>query len=446
MASDKCNRYKTQINVIKDMVDNDDTLNATTLGGPSRYRWWICALLFFGTTICYLDRQVISVLKNTLKTDLQMDEVAYGHIVFWFQAAYAAGYLLAGRLNDLLKVKRGYALSVAVWSVAAMGHALVKSVTGFSIARIGLGLAEGGNFPAAVRSVSEWFPQRERALATGIFNAGSNVGVIVSALLTPWLTLKYGWPAAFLVTGVLGFFWLIPWLLTYSQPERHPKVNRAELDLIQSDPLDSEDKIPWISLLGRRATWAYAIGMMLSGPIWWFYLFWIPGFLFDQFGIDLKNIGLPLIVVYLIADVGSVAGGWLSSSMIKRGASVNKARKTALLVCALCVVPVVFASKVSNQWVAVCLIGLAAAAHQGWSANLYTFVSDTVPRKAVSSVVGIGGMAGAIAGMFFAEFVGHLLKWTHNNYLVLFLIAPSAYLIAIGLIHVIVPEIEQAKG
>lgn len=370
-----------------------------------------------------------------------MDEVAYGHIVFWFQAAYAAGYLFAGRLNDVLRVKRGYALSVAVWSVAAIGHSLVRSVAGFSIARIGLGLAEGGNFPAAVRSVSEWFPQKERALATGIFNAGSNVGVMVSALMVPWITLTYGWPTAFIVTGVLGFVWLIPWLAMYQQPEDHPKVSVGELALIRSDPQDAQGAIPWGSLLRYPATWAFAVGMILSGPIWWFYLFWVPGFLFDQFGIDLKNIGLPLILVYLIADVGSVAGGWLSSSLIKHGKSVNVARKTALFVCAVCVIPVVFASRVSNQWVAVCLIGLAAAAHQGWSANLYTLVSDTIPRKAVSSVVGMGGMAGAVAGMFFAEFVGHLLKWTHNNYLILFIIAPTAYLLAFGIIQLLVPNI-----
>ena len=407
----------------------------------TRYRWSICALLFFGTTICYLDRQVIAVLKNSLKADLHMDEQQYSYIVAWFQATYAAGYLFAGRLNDVLRVKRGYALSVFVWSVAAMGHSLVRTITGFSVARAVLGLAEGGNFPASVRAVSEWFPQRERALATGIFNAGSNVGVMVSALMVPWITLRYGWPAAFLVTGTVGLIWLIPWLRLYDQPDRHASVSASELAFIQSDPPDPSEKIPWLGLLKFPATWAFAIGMALSSPIWWFYLFWVPGFLYDQFGINLKNIGLPLILVYLIADVGSVAGGWLSSALIKRGRTVNMARKTALLVCALCVVPVVFASKVSNQWVAVCLIGLAAAAHQGWSANLYPFVSDTIPRKAVSSVVGMGGMAGSIAGIFFSLFVGAILKWTYNNYLILFLIAPTAYLLALGMIHLLVPKI-----
>ncbi|MDR3689805.1 MAG: MFS transporter [Fimbriimonas sp.] len=414
--------------------------------GITRYRWWICALLFFGTTICYLDRQVIAVLKNSLKSDLHMDEQQYAAIVAWFQTAYAAGYLLAGRMNDILRVRRGYAVSVFVWSLAAMAHALVRTVGGFSFARAALGLAEGGNFPASVRSVSEWFPRKERALATGIFNAGSNVGVMVSAVMVPWITLRFGWPAAFLGTGMIGLVWLIPWLAMYRPPEEHPRVSASELRLIQSDPPDTSEKISWASLLKYRATWAFAVGMALSGPIWWFYLFWVPGFLYDQFGVDLKNIGLPLITVYLIADVGSVAGGWFSSWLIKRGRTVNFSRKLALLVCALCVVPVVMASRVSNQWVAVCLIGLAAAAHQGWSANLYTFVSDTIPRKAVGSVVGMGGMAGAVAGIFFSVFVGAVLKWTHNNYLIIFLIAPTAYLVALAAIQFLVPKIEDPSG
>jgi len=423
-------------------VDKDDT-KLQNQPGLTHFRWWICLLLFFGTTICYLDRQVISVLKNTLKSDLHMDEIAYGHIVLWFQAAYAAGYFFAGRMNDLLRVKRGYAASVLIWSLAAMGHALVRTVTGFSIVRLVLGLAEGGNFPASIRAVSEWFPQKERAFATGVFNAGSNVGVIVSALIVPWITLTYGWPTAFLVTGALGLIWLIPWFLIYRAPQEHPKVSTQELDLIMEDREESMAPVPWLPLLKQRTTLAFAVGMMLSSPIWWFYLFWVPGFLYDHFHIDLKNIGLPLVMVYLIADIGSVGGGWLSSRLIQKGRTVNFARKTALAVCAVCVVPVVFASQASNEWVAVGLIGLAAAAHQGWSANLYTLVSDSFPKRAISSVIGIGGMAGAIVGMFFAEFVGHLLQWTHNNYMLLFLIAPASYFLAFGLIHLLVPNIGE---
>jgi len=373
--------------------------------------------------------------------DLKLDDQQYGYVVFWFQALYAAGYLFAGRLNDILKVRRGYALAVCVWSVAAVGHGLVRSFTGLSVARGVLGLAEGGNFPAAIRSVSEWFPRKERALATGIFNAGSNVGVIVSALLVPWITLTFGWQAAFKVTGLLGFLWLVPWLLCYRQPELHPRVSKAELELIQSDPSDPPESVPWLSLLRYRSTWAFVVATALTSPVWWFYLFWVPDFLFTNFHFDLKNIGAPLIIVYLIADVGSVGGGWLSSALINRGKSVNFARKAALLTCALCVVPVIFASQLTNPWAATLLIGLAAAAHQGWSANLYTLVSDTTPRKAVSSVVGMGGMAGAIGGMYMAKFVGGVLQLTHN-YVLLFAIAPCAYLLAFGAIQLLVPKIE----
>lgn len=406
----------------------------------SNFRWWICVLLFFGTTICYLDRQVIGLLKTTLEHDIHMSDAQYGHIVAWFQAAYAAGYLFAGRLNDILGVRRGYALWVAVWSVFAICHALVRSVTGFSIARIGLGLAEGGNFPAAIRSVSEWFPRKERALATGLFNAGSNVGVIVSALLVPWLTLTFGWPSAFWITGVLGFVWLAAWIPSYRQPQQHSRVSASELALIESDPPDPVQKISWVSLLRHRSTWAFVVGMLLTSPVWWFYLFWIPDFFFKTLHFDLKNVGWPLVIVYLIADLGSVAGGWLSSTLIARGRSVNAARKTAMLVCALCVIPVVFASQVANPWVATLLIGLACAAHQGWSANLYTFASDTSARKTVSTVVGMGGMAGAVGGIFMAEFVGHILEWTHS-YVLLFALAPCAYLLAMVVIQVLVPKI-----
>ena len=419
-------------------MDNEDA----KLGAPaSRYRWWICALLFMGTTICYLDRQVIGLLKSTLEHELHFTELQFADIVFWFQAAYAAGYLFAGRLNDLLGVRRGYGWAVLVWSIAAIAHAFVRTVTGFSIARIGLGIAEGGNFPAAVRTVSEWFPKRERALATGVFNAGSNVGVMVSALFVPWVTLRFGWETAFGITGALGLLWLVPWALCYRRPQDHPRVSKSELALIESDPPDRDEKVPWLSLLRYRSTWAFVIATLLTSPVWWFYLFWVPDFLSKQQHFDLKSVGPPLILVYLIADFGSVGGGWLSSALINRGWTVNRARKIAMLACALCVVPVVFASTVSNPWVATILIGIAAASHQGWSANLYTLASDTNPRKAVSSIVGMGGMAGAIGGMFMAKFVGHILDITHS-YILLFAIAPTAYLLAIAIIQLLVPKIE----
>jgi ACS family hexuronate transporter-like MFS transporter len=342
---------------------------------------------------------------------------------------------------DWIGVRIGYSLAVVLWSLAAMGHAAVRSVTGFSVARFGLGLAEGANFPAAIKTVTEWFPKKERALATGIFNAGSNLGPLVTPIIVPWLTYRFGWPAAFLATGSLGFLWIIAWLGTYRNPAAHPRVSPQELAYIRSDPADPVLKISWIELLHHRQVWAFAVGMFTTSPIWWFYLYWIPDFLNKRHGLDLLHVGPPLVVIYLMADVGSVGGGWLSSFLIKRGRSINAARKTVLLVCALCVVPIFSASMVSHLWVAVFLVGWAASAHQGFSANLFTLVSDTVPRQVVSSVVGIGGMAGAIGGMLFAELAGHVLQWT-GSYLILFVISSVAYLLALLVIHLLLPRLE----
>lgn len=424
---------------------------ATPMSAPSRsaarpgyFRWVICGLLFLATTINYIDRQVIGILKQKLEIELHWSETDYANIVFAFQLAYAAGYCLAGRFMDLAGVRLGYGLAVAVWSAAAAAHAVVQTVFGFQAARFGLGLAEGGNFPAAIKCVSEWFPRKERALATGIFNAGSNVGALITPLLVPWLTLHYGWPAAFYVTGALGLVWLGLWWWLYETPHRHRRVSAAELALIQSDPPDPPETISWLQLLGHRQTWAFAIGMFLSAPIWWMYLYWVPDFLHKKHGLDLTHIGPPLVVIYLMTDVGSVAGGWLSSALIKRGWSVNAARKTALLACALCVVPIFFASQVRGLWLAVFLIGLAASAHQGFSANLFTLVSDTVPRKAVSSVVGLGGMAGAIGGMFIAQFMGFILTTT-GSYLIPFALPGAAYLTALLIIHLLLPRLEPMK-
>ncbi len=411
--------------------------------GPSdgHYRWLICTLLFFATTVNYIDRQVIGILKPELEKELHWSEIDYSNIVFAFQAAYALGYLLAGRFVDLIGVRVGYALAVTLWSLAAMGHALVRSVLGFSFMRFSLGLAEGGNFPASVRSVSEWFPQKERALATGLFNAGSNVGALLTPLLVPPITAQFGWPAAFVITGSLGFLWLFAWLLVYTSPERHPKVSKEELAYIRSDPPDPVVRVSWLALLRYRPTWAFAVGMFMTSPIWWFWLFWVPSFLNKRHHVDLLQLGPPLVAIYLMTDVGSIGGGWLSSWLIKRGWSVNAGRKFAMLVCALCVVPVFAAAHVEGLWPAVLLIGLAASAHQGWSANLYTLVSDTMPRSTVSSVVGIGGMAGAIGGMFIAKLAGYVLEWT-GDYLTLFIIASSAYLIAFVIIQLLVPRLE----
>lgn len=417
----------------------DAALTARTRVG--NFRWTICALLFFAATINYLDRQVIATLKDTLQTAHVWDEIGYSWVVFAFQTAYAIGLLISGRVMDWLGTRKGFSLSVLVWSVAAMGHALVTTVAGFSVARFALGLGEAGNFPASIKTVAEWFPRKERALATGIFNAGTNVGVLVAAVTVPWLTLSYGWRWTFVVTGLTGFAWLILWLALYRRPEEHKSLSAAELKYIRSDPSESTAKVPWRRLLPYRQTWAFAIGKFMTDPIWWIYLFWLPDFLNKSYGIDLKRIGLPLIIVYVIADAGSVAGGWLSSSLIKRGFSVNRARKTAMLICALAVVPVVFAAKASNVWIAVLLVGLAAGAHQGWSANIFTTSSDMFPRQAVGSVVGIGGMAGAIGGMLISKIVGYVLQST-GSYVPIFIIAGSTYLIALGIIHLLAPRLE----
>ncbi len=431
----------------------------TSVPSAGWYRWGICALLFFATTLNYIDRMVIGILKPELASQLGWNEIDYSNIVFTFNLAYAVGYVGAGWFIDRVGVKLGYALAVLFWSLAEMAHAfnwyipagariwllaMPATVLGFCAARFVLGVAEGGNFPAAAKTVSEWFPKRERALAVGIFNAGSNVGALAAPLLVPWLTVAFGWPMAFIVTGVLGLLWLVFWWPFYWSPEKHPRVSSAELAYIRSDPPDPVVKIPWRTLLHYRQTWMFVIGTGLSGPIWWFWLYWVPDFLHKQHGLNLIQLGPPLVAIYLMADVGSVGGGWLSSWLIKRGWTINAARKTAMLVCALCVVPVFAASKVSNLWVATVLIGLAASAHQGFAANLITTVSDTAPRQVVGSIMGLGGTAAAIGGMFIAKLAGYILQWT-GEYRVLFIIASCAYLVNLLIIHAINPRLESMK-
>jgi ACS family hexuronate transporter-like MFS transporter len=407
-------------------------------------RWYICTLLFFAATINYLDRQVIGILKPTLEKEFGWSEIDYSNIVFWFQTAYAAGLLLVGRVMDRLGTRKGFSMAVIFWSLAAAGHALARSVFGFGVARFTLGLGEAGNFPASIKTVAEWFPKKERALATGIFNAGTNVGVLAAAAIVPWVTDSFGWKWAFIVTGLVGFVWLAFWWVIYRHPDDHPNLSEEERAHIQSDPPDPDVKIPWLQLFPHRQTWAFAVGKFMTDPIWWVYLFWLPSFLNNKYGIDLKSVALPLIIVYLIADVGSVAGGWLSSSLIQRGWTINRARKTAMLICAISVTPIVFAAQASNVWVAVLLVGLAAAAHQGWSANMFTTASDMFPRRAIGSVVGIGGMSGAIGGMIIAKVVGYVLEWT-DSYVPIFIIAASAYLVALVVIHLLAPNLEEAK-
>ncbi len=415
------------------------------MSGIGSYRWTICAILFFATTINYVDRQVIGILAPVLQRDIGWDQLDYGYIIMAFQAAYAIGQLLVGRLIDKIGTKTGYSLSMLVWSLAAMGHALVRTVFGFGLARFFLGLGESGNFPAAIKATAEWFPKKERALATGFFNSGANVGAVVAPLIVPWLTITYGWQEAFIFTGILGFIALILWLWIYKRPEEHKKVSKAELEYIKSDPIEEEtEKIPWLKLLKHRQTWAFVVGKFITDPIWWFYLFWLPKFLNEHYGLDLAHLGLPLIVIYSMTTVGSIGGGWLSSRFIKRRWSLNKSRKITMLICALCVVPVIFASIASHMWVAVAIIGLAAAAHQGWSANLFTTVSDMFPTRAVGSVVGIGGMAGAIGGMLIALGAGLILQLT-GHYLALFIVCGSAYLVALLIIHLLVPKLAPAR-
>ena len=417
------------------------TLNFIEIG---RFRWVICALLLLGTTKNYMDRQVLGVLKDTLQHDLGWNEIDYGNLVFAFQAAYAVALLVVGRLVDRLGTRKAYSLIMVFWSLASMAHALARSLGEFVAARAALGLGEGGVFPVSIKAVAEWFPRRERALATGIVNAGTCVGAIITPLIVPWITVRLGWRPAFLMTGALGFIWLFLWLAIYRKPEDHPRCSKAELDYISSDPPERAGKTPWLSLVRHRQAWAFIVGKFLTDPVWWFYLFWVPGFLQREHGLQLIQLGLPLVVIYVIADAGSVVGGWISSSLIKRGASVNAARKTALLLCAVSVVPIVFAYRVRGLWASVLLIGLATAAHQGFSANLFTLSSDMFPKRAVGSVVGLGGMAGAIGGMLIAKIVGYILQLT-GSYRIPFLLAGAAYLLALALIQILAPRLEPVS-
>jgi MFS transporter, ACS family, hexuronate transporter len=403
--------------------------------------------LFAATAFNYVDRQTIGVLKPTLQAELGWTESSYADIVFWFQCAYAIGYLGFGPVIDRIGARLGYAVAFSVWTLAHIGHGFVHTITQFALARFALGLGESGSFPASLKAVSEWFPARERALAVGVFNAGSNVGAIVTPLVVPAITLAWGWRMAFVVTGVFTLVWLIAWLAIYRSPGVHKKVSAAELTYIRSSDEPSRAGPPvavsWLKLLSLRQTWAYILGKFLTDPIWWLYLFWLPDFLAKRYGLDLKSFGPPLVAIYLMSDVGSVAGGWASSRLMKRGRTANVARKVTMLVCALAVVPIVFAQFVSHLWLAVAIIGLATAAHQAWSANLMTLPSDMFPRAAVGSAVGLGGMAGAVGGMLMSEYAGYILD-AFGSYQPIFAIAGGAYIVGIAVIHVLSPRLERA--
>lgn len=409
-------------------------------------RWRICALLFWATTLNYIDRAVLGVLAPSLGHALGWTEVDYSHIVAAFEVAYAIGLLFAGTVIDRLGTRIGYALAIAVWGVAAASHTLARTVLEFAAARFALGLGEAGNFPAAVKTVAEWFPRRERALATGIFNAGTNIGAVLAPIAVPIVASLWGLRSGFLLTTVLSALWLATWLLYYRPPERHPAVSASELDYIRAageERTQPSRRIPWLRLLRHRQTWAFAAGKFLTDPVWWFLLFWLPKFLHHRYGLNLTELGPPLVGIFVMADIGSIAGGWIAGRFMKMGWSVNAARKGAMLLCALAVVPIVLAPRIHELWGAVALIGLATAAHQGWSANLFTTASDLYPSAVVGSVVGLGGFAGAVSGALVATGVGYLLQAT-GSYALLFGIAGCMYLVALAIIHALVPRLAPA--
>ena len=413
-------------------------------------RWRICALLFWATTLNYIDRQVLGVLAPSLGHALGWTQLDYSHIVAAFQIAYAIGLVFAGTIIDRLGTRLGYALSIAVWGLAAAGHALARTVLEFALARFVLGLGEAGNFPAAVKTVAEWFPQRERAFATGLFNAGSNIGAVLAPLAVPVVASVWGLRSGFLLTSALSALWLVTWLLYYRPPERHTAVTAGELATIRGEesvtpcpPSSPPRRVPWLHLLRYRQTWAFAAGKFLTDPVWWFLLFWLPKFLHHRYGLNLTELGPPLVAIYVMADIGSIAGGWIAGRLMRRGWSLNAARKGAMLLCAVAVVPIVWAPHIHALWGSVALIGLATAAHQGWSANLMTTASDLYPSAAVASVVGLGGFAGAVSGALVSTAVGYLLQAT-GSYALLFASAGAMYLIALGVIHVLVPRLTAA--
>lgn len=415
---------------------------------PGRFRWTICALLFFATTINYIDRLVFGLLGPELQKIFNWSNADYTGIVFWFEVAYAIGLTGFGRFLDWAGTRKGFAISITGWSIAAGLHAVMSTIAGFSLARFLLGLTEAGVFPAGIKTTAEWFPKKERALVAGIFNAGSNVGAISAPLLVPWLFLTYGWQWTFIITGLLGFIWLVLWLSLYRPPEQHPRLSKAELDYILSDPPEPEmEKAPWLGLLKFRQTWAFLMAKFFTDSVWRWFLYLLPLFFSQHFKLDIKNFGIPFIIIYLMADFGSIAGGWISSRMIARGHTINASRKTAMLLCALCVVPVALAVHVGNMWIAVILVGLAASAHQGFSSNLFTTVSDMFPKKTVATVVGLGGTAGAIGAMVLLEITRQLFNAGAasgnqlHTYTVLFTMAAFAYLVALGFMHLLAPKL-----
>jgi len=423
-----------------------------------KYRWTILALVFFATTVNYLDRNVISLLKDDyLEKIFNWTETDYANIVVAFQVSYAIGMLGVGWFIDKVGTKLGYAISLLVWSLAAIGHAFAGNTAGFVVARSVLGISESGNFPAAIKTVAEWFPKKERALATGIFNSGTNVGAIIAPLTVPLIAASFGWEWAFIITGAFGLLWLFFWFIIYEKPETNKKLSKTELEYILSDKEENnssntKEKVSWFKLLTFKQTWAFVIGKFLTDPIWWFYLFWLPSFLNKQYGMTKTDLALPIAVVYTMTTFGSIFGGWLSGYFIGKGWEVYKARKTAMLVFALSVTPIVFANYLGqfSHWFAILIIGLAASSHQAWSANIFTTASDMFPKKAVASITGIGGMAGGVGGILIAKIAGALfdhfkaLGSLETGYFIMFIICGSAYLLAWAIFYLIlVPKRQE---
>jgi ACS family hexuronate transporter-like MFS transporter len=426
-----------------------------------RYRWTVCGLIFFATTINYLDRAVISLLKPYLETEFSWSESDYANIVIAFQIAYAVGLFCAGRLIDRWGTKIGYAVALFTWSIAAIGHSLVRSTFGFIIARAALGVTEAGNFPSAIKATAEWFPKKERALATGIFNSGTNVGAILAPLSVPFIAESLGWRWAFLITGGIGFIWLFFWFVLYEVPQKQKRLGKVEFDFIHSDKEEFTEKentttaknVSWLELFKLKQTWAFTLGKFLTDPIWWFYLFWLPAFLKAEYNVTGTAIAFPVALVYTMSSVGSIVGGWLPYYFINRGWPVFRARKTAMFIYACFVVPVIFAQWLGamNMWLAVIIIGVATSAHQAWSANIFTTVSDMFPKQVVGSVTGIGGMAGAAGSVIVSALAGKLFDYykgiesLETGYYIMFFICGGAYLIAWFVMHLLTPSTPTQK-
>lgn len=425
----------------------DDTLPLEYEADPqapqTRIRWIVLALVFFAITINYVDRMVLGLVAPQILADLKISKTEYGNINSAFAWCYAFGQVISGRLLDKIGTRIGYAVALFNWSIASMCHGLARTASGFMVARGALGVTESPAFPAATKTLAEWFPKKERALAMGFVNAGSNLGAVVAPLAVPFITLRWGWQAAFYITGAAGLIWLAFWIPQYRRPHEHSRVSESELRHINSDAPEPTGRVRWVKLLTYRQTWAFVIGKFMTDPIWSFYLFWLPLFLKDRYNVSLAKVGLPMIAIYLMADIGSIGGGWLSSSLIKRGRTLNVARKSALLLCALCVVPSVATSSVGILWVSVFLAGMALAAHQGFSSNLYTLVSDTFPRRAVGSVAGLGGTFGYIGTALFMPLTGMILDKT-GSYVPVFIMCGSAYIIAFAAIHLLAPRLDPA--